>query len=70
MCLSLERKSLRNRHRGPQLPIGVFKYIDDGLQIEKINMENAVRFDKGGKITGSSMRFQAKMCTAMWYGKQ
>ena len=29
--------------------IGVYKYIDDGLQIEKINMETAVRYDIGGE---------------------
>ena len=29
-------------------PIGVFKYVDDGLQIQKVNMETAVAFERGG----------------------
>ena len=33
--------------------IDVFKYVDDGLQVEKINMETAVRFERGGKFIRS-----------------
>ena len=29
--------------------IGVLKYIDDGLQVDKINMDSAMRFELGGK---------------------